>query len=555
MSISAAKSRVMQAKMQLESGRTDDAEATLLAAERFLEGLSVDEKAPVVAELAAIRAEIASRMRPEEERNLSAAKNTLRQVRSQLESKQFLGLEDTIAKAERFLQDVGPTHKVDVVKDVAALREQLRTATGVSSIDADTVVLRSADRASGARATVDPTSIKTDALARALPILRELEAGVASDPFEGLEQREAYVATRKLYTLKDRVEVALGPVAEDDEDVKAIRARLVETDRKIEKASAAWGKAELDAQVGGSWMVIQSDIEGWDLEAIGTNTGPLEEPRLPKTQAAIHRIGYLLADPETKRIRDVNRGDPTLDAVYRTAEATFEAAAAKLDAAFNKVLDEAEKLPTPMRRLELDRPALLAFGAEYAFKGTSYLEANVARARKLDERWKAELAAIMKTRQALYAKLAAEADAAWPALVERTGAHEEFDPTDVTARGKVVLLRGVYNRSGWDFGGRDYDFAMRFDGTPVGASYEPHVLKALEHAWYELKLDVNDRIPWDVIGVVDGGGKIGEKTIITLRSKDTGLEIGKLEEFRPVDCIRLKIIGLHAGPVAVGPVE
>jgi hypothetical protein len=114
-----------------------------------------------------------------------------------------------------------------------------------------------------------------------------------------------------------------------------------------------------------------------------------------------------------------------------------------------------------------------------------------------------------------------------------------------------VLLRGVRNRAGWDF--NDCDFSMRVAGSPVGGWYEPHVRAALEHAWYALKLDVNDRIPWDVIGIVDGPGTIGQRTTVTVRSRETSLEIGKLEEWRPVDCVRLRIIALHAGPVAVGP--
>ena len=58
---------------------------------------------------------------------------------------------------------------------------------------------------------------------------------------------------------------------------------------------------------------------------------------------------------------------------------------------------------------------------------------------------------------------------------------------------------------------------------------EAHVLAALEHAWDELKLDVNDRIPWDVIGVIEGPGKINERTIVTFKDQRTDLEIGKLE--------------------------
>jgi hypothetical protein len=94
---------------------------------------------------------------------------------------------------------------------------------------------------------------------------------------------------------------------------------------------------------------------------------------------------------------------------------------------------------------------------------------------------------------------------------------------------------------------------MKHQGVVLGGVWEPHVLGALEYAWYELKLDVNDRITWDVIAVVEGPGSIGERTERIVREAGTGAELGKIEEWPGVDCLRLRIVGLHAGPVAVGP--
>ena len=65
------------------------------------------------------------------------------------------------------------------------------------------------------------------------------------------------------------------------------------------------------------------------------------------------------------------------------------------------------------------------------------------------------------------------------------------------------------------------------------------------------KLDVNDRIPWDVIAVVEGPDKIGIRTRVTLKDRSSGATLGELEEWPPIDCVRVRIIGLHAGPVVV----
>ncbi|HKD96034.1 MAG TPA: hypothetical protein VKB69_00405, partial [Micromonosporaceae bacterium] len=100
MSLSAAKSRVTQAKDSLESGRRDVVESVLEAAEGYLDRLEDPdeiEQAPAVREqIAEIRARLAAMMSPEDERKLSAAKGKVRQARSQIESNYVTyAIEDT----------------------------------------------------------------------------------------------------------------------------------------------------------------------------------------------------------------------------------------------------------------------------------------------------------------------------------------------------------------------------------------------------------------------------------------------------------------------------
>nr|BFE61522.1 hypothetical protein GCM10020063_060480 [Dactylosporangium thailandense] len=289
------------------------------------------------------------------------------------------------------------------------------------------------------------------------------------------------------------------------------------------------------------WLVLLDGVEDWADESDDPAQRPLEEPRLPKTREAVQRLRHFVRDDD---------GDeaPAIRAVYRAAAETFERAGVRLDAAFGAMLDDAERRPVPLRGPELDRPLHLATAARYTFEGTRFLEANVARAEALHERWQAEVVAVMTARRALYDRLAAEAGAAWPGIVAGHG------PVPFAAGaepGTTILLSRVHNRAGWDFDGGAHPFSLRHDGVVLAGDYEPHVLAALEHAWYELKLDVNDRIPWDVVAVVEGPGTVGERTVVPVRDLGTGLEIGKREEWPPVPCVRLRIIALHAGPVAV----
>lgn len=609
-SLNAATREVARAKEDLAAGNIlpSGIEALIERAERYLLNVGDAHKAELVAEVAALRAGLVTGMAtpaagspatPASEpselelRNVSRAKNSIVGIRSNIERGWTEGVEEAIQEAELLLAGNRDDRAPDLLADVRNLRGELAAAILAEKTrrideqlsrhfgDAENVkTYRPQDSANAIafidRLLADPETVRVlppdvierhkvrladavanrttvltrDSVERALPQLRELEERLESDPFAGLDQFEANRATSELDSLKWRVLKEIKRVDENDPDIAAIYERLNVVDQKIDQASAAWGKAVLDAQVSNTWSMIEQEISGWQDEEWAPRT-LLEIPDLSRTRTAIMRIGYLLADPETRRIREENAGDPTIEAPYRTAEEVREAAAAKLAAAYDNVLDEAEKVETPMRRDKLVLPMHLESAARTSFAGTAHEERLVARINELDLQWKAEVAAIMRARQELQDKLTAEADAAWPAILAATGTTLALDPHNPDMVGKTVLIQGVHNRAGWDFS--DYDFAVRLNDMPIGGSYEPHVLSALEHAWYELKIDVSDRIPWDMVCVVEGAGKIGLRTNIVLRDKNTNLEIGKIEEWRPIDCLRVRIIALHAGPVAVGP--
>jgi len=392
--------------------------------------------------------------------------------------------------------------------------------------------------------------IKQDAIERTRDVILELEREVTK-AFAGVAEHEIYKRKNDLDRLRMRVLSGLRHADETDPDIAAIAKRVALTDDVVEKALLAVAKKQLDAAVSNDWSVIEQDIAGWDAEQDTQSLEGLYEPSLPKTRMAIQRTRWLLDAPDTKERRAAHPSDPAIQLPYQTAERTLADAGAKLAEAYSRVLAHAESLPTPLSQFTLVRPNLLAYSAEADLAGTPAREAVVGRARALDERWKAEVAAIYKLRQDLYDKLDAESDTAWPVMRDATEA-QPFDRE--TARvGSVVLLEQVYNRCGWDFGSRAYSFAVQLGDAVLGGSYEPHVLAALEHAWYHLKLSVNDRIPWDVIGVVEGPDKIGVRTTVTLRDKSSGAKIGELEEWPPIDCLRIRIVALRAGPVAVTP--
>ncbi len=272
---------------------------------------------------------------------------------------------------------------------------------------------------------------------------------------------------------------------------------------------------------------------------------------MPQTRLAIHRVHYYLhRDSSVQRTRDENPGDSVIAAVDREAEQLLEAAGTKMASAFDHIMDAAEKMETPIEdRFVRDRPGSLITSAEGTFDKTKFGEPVIARIRALDQRWKEELAGVHKSREDLGEKLSLEAVQKWPSIVAAIPTVSGFDPSSARP-GDAVHLDGVYNRAGWDFDGGQYGFSMRFNGFPLGGIYEPYVNKALDHAAYELKLHIDDHKEWGLVGIVLGPGSIRERTKRTIRR---GMETETIEEWLPVDCLRLRIIALRAGPVVVGP--
>ncbi|MER7273087.1 hypothetical protein ABT369_01385 [Dactylosporangium sp. NPDC000244] len=531
---------VEQAWSLVESGRTEAVDAVLGEAAAHLaavpasperDGLLVRAEAVRAGMLAADRAEARRRRAGELDRQLSRAEDDLRWQPEQ-----------AMPPLRRVLDRLGDDDVIEALGEeglaeyrgrVAALDERRRAA------------------------------LKASALETALPLVAELERRVAEGPISASDGHEvdrlasglrslAFRARQALRAEDDDAPAGLGQVrgeqpgadrpgrAEgDDAEIGAVRLRADAAEAALGALVEDW-RVRMRAQaVHDRWLVLLDGVEDWADESDDPAQRPLEEPRLPKTREAVQRLRHFVRDDD---------GDeaPAIRAVYRAAAETFERAGVRLDAAFGAMLDDAERRPVPLRGPELDRPLHLATAARYTFEGTRFLEANVARAEALHERWQAEVAAVMTARRELYDRLAAEAGAAWPGIV---AGHGPVPFAAGAGPGTTILLSRVHNRAGWDFDGGAHPFSLRHDGVVLAGDYEPHVLAALEHAWYELKLDVNDRIPWDVVAVVEGPGTVGERTMVPVRDFGTGLEIGKREEWPPVPCVRLRIIALHAGPV------
>ncbi|KAK3376305.1 hypothetical protein B0T24DRAFT_699739 [Lasiosphaeria ovina] len=528
---------------------------------------------------------------------LNRAKRAIGQARNNIESNRTEGVENMFFDATSLMAPVGDAHKTHLVAEIEQLRRDLEATRlaestrrltseldrGLGRVEMDTDApdrlqysvhsFKQRLAQDDVRQTLTPEAyrgyetrlaellaagaarVKAETLDRANPALQRLHDKLATNPFTDLTQYDASKLDGELRSMRWQVEREITKLPDDDADRLRIYDELKRTDAQVEAYSNDWALAGVHKSVRHGWQMILDEIAGWEDEALDPDAAPLDDPRMPQTRLAIQRVHYYLhRDSSVQGTRDENPGDAVIAAVDAEARNLLAAAGGKLAAAFDALVAAAEQLAPPVEdRWLRDKPGSLLSSARGALEGTADADAVLARIRALDARWQGALAGVQKAREELGAELARDALQQWPAVVAAIpgviGAANGFDPS-AAQPGAAVLLAGVYNRAGWDFDGGQYGFAMRFAGVPLGGVYEGYVDKALDHAAYELKLAIDDHKPWDVVGVVLGPGSIRERTKRVIRRG--GVE-ETVEEWLPVDCLRLRIVALRAGPVVVGP--
>jgi hypothetical protein len=424
----------------------------------------------------------------------------------------------------------------------------------------DTKTYMDANKIKAYQARLDAFRVKlrahniATALDRSAATLKELEEHVATDPFKGQDQRAVHSTYTDLKTLSNRTHAELDRVPADDPQIKAALARLAAANAKIEAAAGKWAIDQMQQQISESWKRDSKSFAGWESEHLTPDAAAKRRVEgLDNTARAINGTIYWFNRPDTKEILAKYKDNPVVQSTSQEAHKTQDAAAAKLNDGFTTVLAAIERAPMPEREADRMQAVFLAHDAEHWFAGTKYKDANVARAMALDAKWKAEEARIEKERAETLSKMTAEANAAWPRMVVAAAPQSGFDPHDADQwKGKTVKISGYYNRTGWDFDGK-YDFCVDVKGVPVAGFYDPKVKAAYADAQQRSHYGINDHTDWDLIVVVEGKGTINRRVKTEWKDADTRQVIFKTESYVPEPCVLIKIIGLHTGPLAVGP--
>lgn len=310
------------------------------------------------------------------------------------------------------------------------------------------------------------------------------------------------------------------------------------------------------------WKEQKGEIAGWQDEKTGATWKQvlINQPDgassllMPKTIKVVRDVGYWLNLDTVKTDSAENKNDPAVKAIMAEAHQTFDTASAKLNDAFNNVMAEAEKDDAHYRdELAGTRVDDLKLAADGWFEGTAYHDRNVARARKLKEKWETMASQSEAAREALAAKMTADASAAWPAIAGSIKAQDGFTPDKLNEfKGKTIHLKG-HNTLGSAFNPGEYDYASEINGMPIAGKFTPAVAEVVDKATKQTGHDLPGE-DWDVYAVVEGPGQIARRMHSKGAVKVNGQEVGKFtaEGSESVPCVVVRIFAVHAGPVAAG---
>ena len=617
-SVGAAKSRVMQAQDYVDKGQKDNAQDKLNEAEKFLDGLTDAEKAPIEKDIAALRAKIGGGAAPalaagpgpaasgtgggdpevagRIERNITryltfgegdaesspssastsanqaadalnaddAKKNLSPETRQKLQArvdalqaklKSGKGSKDARRFANRIESSVRAANESP--RDTRFARTRLDEATALLGSDEARDKLDPATMQSLQEKLADGEAkyagvIKKDALSHANANLDALDKRLVTDPFKETASDSAYKVTEELQALRQRTAYQLSRIPESDPDRKTAESRLATAQAKMKEYDDAWGAANVEAGIVNRWKYIAQGFEGWESESYAPSANAFEKPKLTKTEQAFRQSQVFLEEKQTVDAGKKHAVLPKAAAAIAEAQKTMAAAQAKLDSVFNQWMDAAEKQPRPQgpNRFDIGAAADMSRWAADRLAGSQYKEADVARANKLDKRWQDELAAIKQQHEETLRKMTAEANDAWPKIASSIDAQSGFNPTDVSsAKGKTFRFKGVRNRSGWDFDNR-FELVIWVDGQPVAGTFEPKIRKEFADVARQTGDSVNDHIDWDVVAVVSGRGVVNQRFSSEVKDEHMNL-LGKIEGTRPVDCVVVRVIAIHAGPIAM----
>ena len=227
-------------------------------------------------------------------------------------------------------------------------------------------------------------------------IAKELDEKMASKPFQNAkDEHDADGVAQDVNSILSRLRGAMQDLPADDPHTKQLSEKLATCDKQVAAGVAGITKGDAVRRLADGWKNVQEYFQGWDQETQGPTYQQYAHEQsektsslgMPKTIEAISRITRWLDEDDIKKPAEQLKDDPGVQKVMADAQKTLDAASAKVDAAFNKLMDEIERAPMPTDAFERSRIEPLGDNVGRYLQGTKYKDADVARAKKLVDKW------------------------------------------------------------------------------------------------------------------------------------------------------------------------
>ena len=352
-----------------------------------------------------------------------------------------------------------------------------------------------------------------------------------------------------------KVELALKDLPQDSADVKSMRDRMAKLSAQFDAAGLAYQTKDFSERINKHWDDLKKDADGWEQEnetptfATWGNGGL----KAPKTEDMLRRANQWLDFVEKSTdVPDAVRKSQPVTAKVDEVKKLRDAALAKLERNAEAVVADAEKL-TKLDNLQTTYLSSMSTGFEHTLAGSPKAKALQERAANIVKNYEAKVAAREAELKALEEKMTQAATAAWPAISKSIQADEISDP-NALKKGQLMRVTGWENRMSWDYGsgGSGYDWGITFNGRPIVGHFAPHVRSAFDAALEKTGVAAVTIGRMDIIAEVVGPGTVEKRIRHEIRDSG-GSTIARGEEWKPVDCIVVKVIAMRGGPVAVGP--
>jgi hypothetical protein len=538
-----AKKYLKEAQANIDSSDLSAATTSLQLAETELDGVDDATKAPIAKDIADLKAKI------DDAQNSAKNADMVKDIDSRMEN------------AKRDLDAPGFNDDDKDISDFLG-RDDVKSALGPDAVAKYLKELSTFRKVANAKAFARNLDLVKQNLDDADKDWATAQASMQNSTTPAEEHPEVVTFSNDL----DRIEPYIKTFPTDKPAAVEQINRFKKLQAVYNAAIAQSKAAETFSRLKDSWAGYADEYGSWDKETTAPSLNDLlhnqsdamSSINCPKSVALVTRANSWLNDlKDDQTVQAVGDTDPQLKGLLggiRTDRLTAYRKLAKFAAA---ILDEAEK--TQLNQEGRDRLETFANDdLRRALDGYDQQKPLQQRALKLVAAYDQKAGGDAAAKAKLYDTLCAQATKAWPAMATKLGGSNSLDAVSASqnidpVKGQTILLKAVSNRMGWEFRpGAGYDFAMMIDGVPVAGKYDSAIHDAADSVGKRTDRDFSDE-QYDVVATVEGLGPIVKITRAqgTINA-DNGEKLADVTAQRDetVQGIRLKIIGIHVGPLA-----